>query len=98
MKIAAGHELKHKAAMSKVGDVEVGIPISITLETLRVRRGASVNSSKAKAVGVIFCMYKAYRLVTSRAFVVCALSLSVSHQSRAAEAKQPISLHQQPTQ
>ena len=69
MKIAAGHELKHKAAMSKAGEVEVGIPIPITPETLRIRRGASVNSSKAQADGVIFCMHKAYRLVTSRAFV-----------------------------
>ena len=28
MKIAAGHESKHKAAMSKAGDVLVVIPIS----------------------------------------------------------------------
>ena len=28
MTVAAGHELKHKAAMSKPGDVAVGIPIS----------------------------------------------------------------------
>ena len=28
MKIAAGHESKHKAAMSKAGDVVVVIPIS----------------------------------------------------------------------
>ena len=78
MKIAAGHELKHKAAMSKAGEVEVGIPIPTTPETLRMRRGASADSSKAQAVGVIFCMHKAYRLVTSCGFVACAFGLIVS--------------------
>ena len=28
MTVAAGHELKHKAALSKLGDVAVVIPIS----------------------------------------------------------------------
>ena len=58
MKIAAGHESKHKAAMSKAGDLVVVIPISTTPETLRMGRGAVVNSSKAQTIGVIFACTK----------------------------------------
>ena len=50
MKIAAGHESKHKAAMSKAGDVVVVIPISTGQRNLRMRVGASANSSKAQAI------------------------------------------------
>ena len=49
MKTAAGHELKHKAAMSKAGEVEVGKPIPTTPETLRMRRGASVKHKQLES-------------------------------------------------
>ena len=38
--IAAGHERKHKAAMSVVEDVIVDIPISAVIDTLRPYVGA----------------------------------------------------------
>ena len=45
MKIAAGHELKHKAAMSKVGDVEVGIP-GVALE-FYFKQQVKINSEES---------------------------------------------------
>ena len=51
MKIAAGHESKHKVAMSKAGDTVDFEPIPTEWKNLRMRVGASVSSNKAQASG-----------------------------------------------
>ena len=68
------------------GDVVVVIPTSTTPETLRMGRGAVVNSSKAQAIGVIFACTK-----HTGSWPAAGLwfGLLVSHQSRAAEPKRP---------
>ena len=47
-----------------------------------MRRGASVNSSKAQAVGSHLCMHKAYRLVAGGESPICASGLLALHQNR----------------
>ena len=66
------------------------IPISTTIGTLRMRRGASANSSKAQTVGSHLCMHKAYRLVARGESAICASDLLVLHQSYAADPKRAI--------
>ena len=84
--------------MSKAGDVVVVIPISTTLETLKMGRGAVVNSSKAQAFGVIFACTK--HTGSWLAASLCSVHLVCLYPAKAVPLSQSvqISLRQQLTQ